>query len=313
MAKRLVNKFGLDTLDIIESNAERLNEVEGIGQKRIDMIRTAWAEQKEVREVMLFLQGHEVSSAYAARIYRQYGNESIRVVKENPFRLADDIFGIGFLTADKIAGKLGIPKDSEIRAEAGILYVLRKLADEGHVYYPYNDLIDESMKILDIDTGIITSALGNIETEKRVVIEDSAVYLTEFHVSEVGVAASLKAILAAPKSLLRFDRDEAIRKCAGGTEDHSCRKTAGGCQGIPRQKGDGDNRRARDRKDNYHKHDHQDIPQVRPEGAACSADRKGCKEDVRGDRIRGKDNTQAAGVQPEEQRLQEKRTGEARG
>ena len=100
------------------------------------MISTAWAEQKEVREVMLFLQGHEVSSAYAARIYRQYGNESIRVVKENPFRLADDIFGIGFLTADKIAGKLGIPKDSEIRAEAGILYVLRKLADEGHVYYP---------------------------------------------------------------------------------------------------------------------------------------------------------------------------------
>ena len=212
MAKRLVNKFGLDTLDIIENRAERLNEVEGIGQKRIDMIKTAWAEQKEVREVMLFLQGHEVSSAYAARIYRQYGNESIRVVKENPFRLADDIFGIGFLTADKIAGKLGIPKDSEIRAEAGILYVLRKLADEGHVYFPYNDLIEESMKILDIDTGIITRALGNIEAGKRVVIEDSAVYLADFHTSEVGVAASLKAILAAPKSLLRFDRDAGNQK-----------------------------------------------------------------------------------------------------
>ncbi len=175
------------------------------------MIRTAWAEQKEVREVMLFLQGHEVSSAYAARIYRQYGNESIRVVKENPFRLAEDIFGIGFLTADKIAGKLGIPKDSEIRAEAGILYVLRKLADEGHVYYPYNDLIDESMKILDIDIGIITSALGNIEAAKRVVIEDSAVYLADFHASEVGVAASLKAISVAPKGLLSFDRDAAIK------------------------------------------------------------------------------------------------------
>ena len=210
MAKRLVNKFALDTLDIIEHSAERLGEVEGIGQKRIDMIKTAWAEQKEVREVMLFLQGHEVSSAYAARIYRQYGNDSIRVVKENPFRLAEDIFGIGFLTADKIAGKLGIPKDSEIRAEAGILYVLRKLADEGHVYYPYNDLIDESMKILDIDTGIITGALGNIEAAKRVVIEDSAVYLADFHASEVGVAASLKAVLFAPKSLIRFDRDGAI-------------------------------------------------------------------------------------------------------
>ena len=130
-----------------------MNEVEGIGQKRIDMISIAWAGQKEVREVMLFLQGHEVSSAYAARIYRQYGKESIKVVKENPYRLAEDIFGIGFLTADMIAGKLGIPKDSETRAEAGILYVLRKLADDGHVYFPYNDLIDESMKILEIDAA----------------------------------------------------------------------------------------------------------------------------------------------------------------
>jgi exodeoxyribonuclease V alpha subunit len=223
MAKRLVSKFGLDTLDIIENSSERLNEVEGIGQKRIDMIKTAWAEQKEVREVMLFLQGHEVSSAYAARIYRQYGNDSIRVVKENPYRLADDIFGIGFLTADKIAEKLGVPKDSEMRAEAGILYVLRKLADEGHVYYPYEDLIDESMKILDIDTGIITRALGRTATEKRVVIEDNAnsrpdgadgaaVYLLELYIAEVGVASSLKTILAAPKGLLSFDRDAAIKR-----------------------------------------------------------------------------------------------------
>ncbi len=96
MAKRLVNKFGLETLDIIENHFDRLKEVEGIGEKRIDMISTAWAEQKEVRDVMLFLQGHEVSSTYAAKIYRQYGKESIRIVKENPFRLADDIFGIGF-------------------------------------------------------------------------------------------------------------------------------------------------------------------------------------------------------------------------
>lgn len=211
MAKRLVNKFGLETLDIIEKSIERLGEVEGIGEKRINMISTAWAEQKEVREVMLFLQGHEVSSTYAAKIYRQYGKESIRVVKENPYRLADDIFGVGFLTADKIAGKLGIPKDSAIRAEAGILYVLRKLADDGHVYYPYEGLLDESRKILDIDTGTITNALRKLGAEKRVVIEDKAVYLSEFYVAEVGVVVSLKAILAAPKSLIRFDRDAAIK------------------------------------------------------------------------------------------------------
>ena len=210
MAKRLVNKFGLETLDIIENRVERLGEVEGIGEKRIGMISTAWAEQKEVREVMLFLQGHEVSSTYAAKIYRQYGKESIRVVKENPYRLADDIFGIGFLTADKIAGNLGIPKDSEIRAEAGILYVLRKLADDGHVYFPYEELIDEAMKILDIETAIITSALGKIASEKRVVIEDSAVYLAELHAAEVEVAAALRAVLGARKSLLRLDRNTAL-------------------------------------------------------------------------------------------------------
>ena len=211
MAKRLVNKFGLETLEIIEKSVGRLKEVEGIGEKRIDMISTAWAEQKEVRDVMLFLQGHEVSSTYAAKIYRQYGKESIRVVKENPFRLADDIFGIGFLTADKIAGNLGIPKDSEMRAEAGILYVLRKLADEGHVYYPHAELIEEARKILDIDTSIITSALGRVASEKRVVIEDKAVYLSELYAAEVGVAVSLKAVLAAAKSLIRFDRDAAIK------------------------------------------------------------------------------------------------------
>ncbi len=212
MAKRLVNKFGLETLDIIEKSVEKLKEIEGIGEKRINMISTAWAEQKDVRDVMLFLQGHEVSSTYAAKIYRQYGKESIRVVKENPYRLADDIFGIGFLTADKIAGKLGIPKDSEIRAEAGILYVLRKLADDGHVYYPYEDLIGESRKILDIDAGTITNALKKIENEKKAVIEDKAVYLTELHVSEVGVAASLKTILDSPKTLFSFNRETVLKQ-----------------------------------------------------------------------------------------------------
>jgi len=219
MAKRLVNKFGLETLEIIEKEIGRLKEVEGIGEKRIDMISAAWAEQKEVRDVMLFLQGHEVSSAYAAKIYRQYGKESIRVVKENPFRLADDIFGIGFLTADKIAGNLGIPKDSEMRAEAGILYVLRKLADEGHVYYPYEDLINEAMKILEIDAVSITRAIGKIASEKRIVIEDkansrpdgAAVYLSEYYAAEVGVAVSLRAVLAGAKSLISFDRDAAIK------------------------------------------------------------------------------------------------------
>ena len=123
MAGRIVNAFGEKSLDIIENEVDRLVEVEGIGKKRIEMIRKAWDDQKEIRQVMIFLQEHGVSSTYATKIFKQYGNESIQLVKENPYRLAQDIWGIGFLTADRIAENLGFTKDSELRAQAGILYV----------------------------------------------------------------------------------------------------------------------------------------------------------------------------------------------
>jgi exodeoxyribonuclease V alpha subunit len=134
--KGMVKAFGKATLDIVEKEADRMIEVEGLGGKRVEMIRRAWAEQKEIREVMLFLQGHGVSSGYAAKIFRQYGNQSIDVVKENRYRLAMDILGIGFVTAEKIAGNPVFTKDSEVRAEATGIYVLSQLTDEGHVYYP---------------------------------------------------------------------------------------------------------------------------------------------------------------------------------
>jgi len=224
MAKRLVGKFGLDTLDIIEKDTNRLQEVDGIGEKRIAMIRQAWSDQKEIRDVMLFLQGHEVSSSYAAKIYKQYGRDSIRVVKENPYRLASDIFGIGFLIADGIAGKLGVPHDSQVRAEAGIMYVLTKLSEEGHVYYPYNALLEECENMLGIPGGIITRALGATVAEKKVVIEDltgterdsydgvnnKAVYLSELHAAETAVAGKLTKIATAPGSSLSIDADRYI-------------------------------------------------------------------------------------------------------
>jgi exodeoxyribonuclease V alpha subunit len=150
MARRIVKKFGKETLDVIENEIEKLAEVDGIGKKRIGMIEKAWEEQKEIREVMLFLQTHDVSSGYATKIFKHYGNRSIQVVKENPYRLATDIFGIGFVTADHVAEKLGFGKDSELRAEAGILYVLHQLADEGHVYYPYEPLVKKCQEILQV-------------------------------------------------------------------------------------------------------------------------------------------------------------------
>jgi exodeoxyribonuclease V alpha subunit len=219
MARRLVERFGQDTLAVIETKAERLAEVEGIGTKRIGMIRKAWDEQKEVRDVMLFLQGHEVSTSYAVKIYRQYGRDSIRVVRENPYRLASEIFGIGFLTADKIAEKLGIPRDSSLRAEAGILHILGQFAAEGHVYYPFGLLTEECEKMLGVDHSLLIRAIRKISDEKRIAIEDvpegggepdRPVYLAEFLHWEKGIAESLAEIMGQGANVLRFDRDKAI-------------------------------------------------------------------------------------------------------
>ncbi|MEW5800899.1 MAG: ATP-dependent RecD-like DNA helicase [bacterium] len=222
MAKRMVAKFGVETLDIIENRIEQLSEVPGIGQGRVQMIRRAWEEQKEIRNVMIFLQDQGVSTAYAAKIYKQYGPESIQVVKNNPYRLAADIFGIGFLTADRIAEKVGIPKDSPLRAEAGILYVLNEMSDDGHVYYPYELLIEKCREILDIGRENIVQALAAAAYQKKILIEDlnldlenfrennKAVYLAKFHVCERGVAARLQSLVKMPKYLRPMDIDKAI-------------------------------------------------------------------------------------------------------
>ena len=225
MANRLVTKFGMETLNVIETETRRLCEVEGIGDKRIGMIKKAWDDQKEIRDIMVFLQGHGVSPAYAAKIYKKYAKASVAVVQQNPYKLATDIFGIGFITADKIAGNLGISKESLIRAEAGILYVLHQLSDEGHVYYPYEPLVEECKKILGVERDTIVKAFGKISFEKKIVIEDlnkedikennKAVYLAKFHVCEVGVAARLQELMRFPKKLKAFDREKALEWVQG--------------------------------------------------------------------------------------------------
>lgn len=167
MADRIVHRFGLDTLNIIENNPKRLSEVEGIGPKRIDMIVKAWNEQKEIKEIMIFLHGHGVSATYSAKIYKQYGNRSIEVVKENPYCLAQDVHGIGFVTADKIAQNIGIQPNSLIRVKAGLIYVLNELGEEGHVYYPEGDLIRKVKEILMVDQEIITQAIAELSRDKK--------------------------------------------------------------------------------------------------------------------------------------------------
>ena len=222
MAKRIVKKFGETTLDVIETDADSLVSVAGIGKKRIAMIKTAWEEQKEIREVMLFLQTHGVSSGYATKIFKQYGDESIAVVQENPYRLAMDIFGIGFITADGIAEKLGFDKQCQVRAEAGILYILHQLADEGHVYFPYEPLVEKCGEMLEINRDLITQAIGTNVLANRIVLEDlnddatellennKGVFLKKFHVSETGIAARLKRLLGAPKAIRAIDAQKAL-------------------------------------------------------------------------------------------------------
>jgi exodeoxyribonuclease V alpha subunit len=222
MAERIVKKFGDQTLDVIEKEIQKLSQVNGIGKKRIAMIQKAWDDQKEIRDVMLFLQSHGISSGYATKIFKQYGNRSIAVVTDNPYRLATDIFGIGFLIADRIASKLGFPEDSHVRVEAGILYVLNQLSDEGHVFYPYDPLIKKSQEILGVGRDVVVKALGNIAGQGKIIVEDinnsietfnentKAVYLAKFHLCETSISDRLKILLTAPKSIRHIASEKAV-------------------------------------------------------------------------------------------------------
>ncbi len=203
-AKRIVGLFGTDTMDVIECDISRLKEVEGIGEKRIRQIHESWERQKEIKNVMLFLQDHGVSTSFAAKIYRQYGNDSIAKVKENPFRLADDIWGIGFKTADSIAEKLGIGKEAFVRLRSGILYTLSSLADEGHVYAYKGQLIKRATELLEAEESSIVMTLDQMLADKDVISEPvseekgDAIYLPPFYYAEVGVAAKIKKLLQNP-------------------------------------------------------------------------------------------------------------------
>ncbi len=217
-AKQIVSFFGGDTLDVIESDPARLLEVPGIGYKRVESIKKSWTDQKEIKNIMLFLQGHDVSTAHAARIYRQYGADSIRVVQENPYRLADDIWGIGFRTADAIATKLGFEKDQDVRLRSGLMYTLNKLGEEGHCYATADQLAETGANLLDVDEALLFQALNEMIRARDVITspvpdsEETAIYLPPFFYSEAGVQNRLKKIFAAGPS-----RPAGKQPAAGGS------------------------------------------------------------------------------------------------
>lgn len=198
-AKKLVAKFGLDTLKVIENSPELLTEVEGIGPKKAAAISRAFAEQKEIQKVMVFLQGHGVSPALAVKIYKFYGDGSIDVVKQDPYRLAEDIFGIGFKTADRIAQSLGIDPSSPGRIASGVQYVLSEKSSDGHCFIYEDDLVAEAAKMLEVEPGQVEAVLPDLVAREAVFIQEDgagrrAVYLAPFYYAEKGVAAKLRAL-----------------------------------------------------------------------------------------------------------------------
>ena len=212
-ASRIVKEFGADTLSIIEDDPNRLLQVPGIGKVRLARIRKSWQEQKEIRNIMLFLQSHNVSTGHATKIYKTYGNESIAVVQENPYRLADDIWGIGFRTADTIAEKLGFDREKPVRLRSGLMYTLNRLADAGHCYATRSQLLKTGEELLSVGESLLSETLDAMIQAEDVITEPvpetdqgPAIYLPPFYHAERGSVRRLKEIAeAAPSVQIRAD------------------------------------------------------------------------------------------------------------
>ena len=203
-AKAIVRQFGPETLNVIEEEPLRLLEVPGIGEVRVERIRKSWEDQKEIKNIMVFLQGHNVSTSHATRIYKTYGNESIQVVQENPYRLAEDIWGIGFKTADTIAFKMGFGKEKFERLRSGILYTLNRLSEDGHCYATREQLVNTGAELLEVDASLVSMTLDSMVHTKDLITEplpeteERGIYLPPFWFAEAGTARRLKKIAASP-------------------------------------------------------------------------------------------------------------------
>ena len=222
-AKRIVETFGLESLTVLDNQPERLGEVSGIGARRVEEIKKTWASQRAISNVMMLLQTHGASPALAARIFKRYGDQAASVLQRSPYRLALDVRGVGFKTADKIARSLGISGDHPERAQAGVMHELGVLSEQGHVVVPREGLAERSAQMLEIDEGHVTAAIEALWAADRVVVEDGGVYLKWLYQAEVSVANGLKRLLDSPgkelggldAALLDFERASKIELAPG--------------------------------------------------------------------------------------------------
>ncbi len=230
-ADRITEHFGLDTLRVIEEEPKRLIEVPGLGPKRTKKIADAWEEQKAIKEVMVFLQGVGVSTSIAVRIYKKYADASISIVKNEPYRLAADVWGIGFLTADRIAQSVGIPHDSPERVKAGLQYALSQSTDQGHCFLPEEQLISDAVKLLQVDTGLVIECLGDLAQDPEGVVREqvpgpdgeplTGVYLVPFHRAELSLAGRLKRLLRADEDRMPGFADVDWAKALGWLKERT--------------------------------------------------------------------------------------------
>jgi exodeoxyribonuclease V alpha subunit len=209
-AERIVKEFGMDTLKIIDESPERLAKVPGIGEKRVERIRSCWQDQKGIRDVMVFLRGHGVSPGYAQKIFRTYGERSVEKVKDNPYGLAKEIFGIGFKSADAIAQNLGIPRESPLRIKSGIEHVLWELSNEGHVCYPRAELILAAGEVLESDPSLIDKCLELLIKEGEVIQDELLVWVRPLYLAEIGIGREMARLTTSPLGVRAVHVEKAL-------------------------------------------------------------------------------------------------------
>jgi exodeoxyribonuclease V alpha subunit len=209
-ASRIVARFGLATLEVLEHEPERLHEVEGLGTKRAETIKQAWQQQRQIHQIMIFLQGHGISAAYAVKIYKAYGEKAVAVVEQNPYRLAEEIWGIGFKIADRIAASGGIVGNDPRRARAGLLFLLNGASEEGHCFLPQKELLSRGKELLDIEEDMLAAQLPGLVADARIVVSGEKVYLTTLLHAERNTAKSIKRLLSSSAkgiALKELDRE----------------------------------------------------------------------------------------------------------
>ena len=201
-AKRIVAHFGTATLDIIDADPQRLAEVPKLGKRRVELIAEAWGEQRQIKDVMVFLQSHGITTGYAVKIFKEYGQEAIEKVRSNPYRLEREITGIGFRIADRIAQNLGLDREAPERVKAGIRYLLDQAADDGHIFLPAVEMMERAKEILEINAELLPPALESLRADDGVVTEDLHYFLPPLHRAEVGTASSLRRLMQVPAEAL---------------------------------------------------------------------------------------------------------------